>query len=117
MYGSLVERLRERIARGEVQPIPHATAEELGDFHAKPNECHSNVARWCREHPGHRPVIGWLITSGAMFDKHSIVDRGGAAGLFDITPMSDRRTSDFLAHEGTRAEFDAEPNHFVAVNI
>jgi hypothetical protein len=37
------------------------------------HDCHGNVARWIEENPSCQAMRGWLITSGAVFDKHSLV--------------------------------------------
>ncbi len=98
---------------GPMRKVRHARATELAGFTAIRNECHVNVQHWCQEHPGHKCVRGWLVTGGAIFDKHSVVDLG-AGGLLDITPMSDRAFSEFLPHDGSEREFDTLPNQIIA---
>lgn len=110
---SFGDRLLKRKRHGESCIVPHATPSDLNGFHAERSRCHENVIRWCSENPDHRPVRGWLITSGAVFDKHSIIDRG-PAGLLDITPLVDRAYTEFLIHDGTQEEFDTLPNQVIA---
>lgn len=101
---------------GECRVVPHATASDLGDFQPERSKCHDNVDRWCDENPDDKPLRGWLVTSGTIFDKHSVVNRG-PAGLLDITPIPDRQYSDFLIHHGTQEEFDSWPNQIIAVDV
>jgi hypothetical protein len=113
---ALGDRLLKRIHSGESHIVPHATPSDLRDFQAERSKCHDNVNRWCREHSVDTPVRGWLVTSGSVFDKHSIIRRG-SSGLLDITPLSDRDYSIFLIHEGSQKEFDALPNQVIAIDI
>jgi hypothetical protein len=106
--------LRERLKRGEVERVLHATAKDLNGFQAEASKCHENVNRWCAQNPGHQPVRGWIITS-TLFDKHSVVDRG-AEGLLDITPLRDRSHTDFLRHVGTEEEFARLPHQVIAID-
>lgn len=106
--------LLKRLGSGEALTVPHATNADLGAFQAERSKCHENVDRWCREHPAHTPVRGWIITSGAIFDKHSVINRG-REGLLDITPLDGRSSSTFLVHHGSQEEFDALPGQVMTL--
>ena len=108
----LAAQLLARMKSGEPVKVPHATAKDLNGFEPQRSKCHENVDRWCREHPGQRPLRGWLITS-TVFDRHSIVDRG-AAGLLDVTPLA---FSYFLPHEGSEDEFAKLPHQVIALDL
>ncbi len=112
----LADRLLKRMRRGECRMVRHAVASDLRGFHTDPSKCHENVDRWCRENPSDKPVRGWLVTGGFVFDRHSVIDRG-PAGLLDITPLPDRTYSDFLIHDGSQEEFNTLPNQVVAVGV
>jgi hypothetical protein len=82
----------------------------------EPNACHVNVEQWIKENPQHRPVRGWLITSGFVFDRHSLIaDERGE--LFDITPIQQPYRPPFLVHPGNEAEFMALPAQIILVEI
>jgi hypothetical protein len=66
-----------------------------------PNHSHENVNRWVSEHPGSRPVRGWLVSAGFLYDAHSIVTDGGET--FDITPLA--YICPFIPHAGPEEEF------------
>jgi len=116
----LMDALREVKRKGEAQQLQVATTGELDGFQGEFNKCHENVARWCTTHPEHKPLRGWLITSGVLFDKHSVVDTGKEGKLLDVTPRRDDVQSnrpiyrEFMAFRGTQEEFDAAPGQ---VNI
>lgn len=112
MDNCLAQRLRELIALGNVRTVAYATEQELDDFLAEPNACHSNVDRWCQLHPGHRRMRGWLITGTGLLDKHSVVDRG-SEGLVDITPISGRSERKFLVDDTDPANFDLLQNQII----
>ena len=103
------EQLLQSIQHGRNLVVPHATRENLAGFGAVPSDCHENVRRWCLIHADHRPLRGWAITSGFVYDKHSVVDCGGVR-IIDITPMTDRPHTEFLTFSGAQAEFEALPN-------
>ena len=66
------------------------------------NQCHENVARWVAENPECAAVRGWLVTSGFLFDKHSLV-RSADGSLFDITPL--KVPTPFIEHPGDHGGF------------
>jgi hypothetical protein len=66
------------------------------------NQCHENVARWISENPDCTAVRGWLVTSGFLLDKHSLV-RSAGGSLFDITPL--QVPTPFIEHPGGDDEF------------
>jgi hypothetical protein len=116
MNSALPDRLIQRMKAGECLKVPHAIASDLREFNSARSKCHENVNRWCKENPGHKPARGWLITGTAVFDKHSVVDRG-PGGLLDITPLDDRSYSYFLPHDETQDEFEKLPNQVIAPGI
>jgi hypothetical protein len=115
-WNLLANRLLKLRRSGESLIVPHALSSDLKGFRAERSKCHDNANRWCLENPDHKVVRGWLITSGTVFDKHSVIDRG-AAGLMDITPLPDRTFSEFLIHEGTQEEFEGLPNQLIAIDL
>ncbi len=117
-YSVLADQLLRRAKHGEARCVPLASTSDLQGFEGQPWKCHDNVNRWCEANLHHRPARGWLVTTtegGALFDKHSVVDRG-PLGLLDITPLRDRSQSEFLAYEGTQEEFDNLPDQVVAID-
>jgi hypothetical protein len=117
-YDVLANDLLRRLKEGEVQRVEHASTADLQGFQSEFGKCHDNVARWCALHPDHKPARGWIVTGnagGALFDKHSLIDRG-PAGLLEITPLRGRSNTMFLIHHGTQEEFDNLPNQVVAVD-
>ena len=82
----------------------------------QPNACHTNVEDWIKENPQHKPVQGWLVTSGFLLDAHSVVaDDSGT--LFDITPVQTPWRPPFLPHLGNDAEFKELPARIHLVQI
>jgi hypothetical protein len=106
---NLAGRLFSRLKRGQSITILHATAGDLGSFVSERSKCHENVERWCSQNRAHKPLRGWLVTSDAVFDRHSVVDRGPAAPL-DITPLDGRPSRLFLAHDESDGQFESLSN-------
>jgi hypothetical protein len=112
MNSPLGNRLLARMKAGETLSVRHATADDLLGFAAERWDCHNNVKRWCKEHPGDHRAMGWIISGGCVLDRHSVVDCG-PKGLIDITPVLDRQDTLFLLHEGRPEEFDTLPNQVI----
>lgn len=108
----MVDVLAQRLARGEARLVRRATDHDLCGFIAERSRCHKNVDRWCRLHPKHRVVRGWLVTSSYVLDRHSLVDIG-EIDLMDITPMPDEASRLFLPHDGGCDEFETLPNQLI----
>lgn len=76
------------------------------------NDCHGNVDRWVRQHPGDRALRGWLVfdnflmTRVCRFNAHSVVEAADGS-LFDLTPSKASRRYPFLRHVGRDGEFTA----------
>jgi hypothetical protein len=103
--------LRRRALSAKLVPFRevHFTSGE-----PQPNACHVNVEQWVKENPQHRPVRGWLVTSGVVFDRHSLIaDERGE--LFDITPIALPHRPPFLRYEGSEDEFNAIPAQIIVV--
>jgi hypothetical protein len=116
MGRDLPDRLLKRLRRGESRQVRDASASDLGQFQAERSKYHDNVRRWCRDDPNDIPIKGWLVMGtvhGAIFDKHSVINRG-QTGLLDITPLPDRVYTTFLIHEGGQEEYDSFPNQVIA---
>jgi hypothetical protein len=78
------------------------------------HQCHENVARWVAENPNCKAVRGWLVTSGFLLDKHTLV-RSADGALFDVTPL--QVSTPFIEHPGNDLEFSAFNNqlHLIVV--
>lgn len=92
-----------------------ATEKELNGFKAIRSRCHENVDRWCRLHPGHVPVRGWL-NSGGILDRHSVVDPGDGT-LLDISPRRDAAQLPFLLHDTEDGPFDTLPHQVIVTRL
>jgi hypothetical protein len=96
--------LRHRAPAAKFVPFREVQFQDGAEPQA--NACHVNVERWVTENPQHKAVRGWLVTSGFLLDRHSvIVDEHGE--LFDITPIALPYRPPFLS--GSEAEFNASP--------
>lgn len=92
------------------KPVPFREV-RLKSGAPKPNACHENVDQWVKENPRHRAIRGWLVTSGFIFDRHSLIaDERGE--WFDITPIQPYRPP-FLIHLGNEEEFMALPAQII----
>jgi hypothetical protein len=86
MNSRLAEHLRQRVNRGEARSV--RICKDSAGFKPEITECHARVDKWVETHPGHKPIRGWAVTRtsmGLIFDRHSLVDIGGA-DLVDIDP-------------------------------
>lgn len=99
-FPATIEAMRSRV------PAASRVAFRSVSFRAgdKPveNQCHENVARWIAENPNCVAVRGWLVTSGFLFDKHSLV-RFADGPLFDFTPL--KTPTPFIEHPGDEDDF------------
>lgn len=111
--GRLLKQLKqlEQMKRGERRIVRHEVASD-----SDPSKCHDNVDRWCQNHPGDKPVRGWIVTGEYMFSKHSVVDQGAQNPLLDIT-LPDGAYSNFLIHGGIQEEFDKLLNVVTAIDV
>jgi hypothetical protein len=101
----LVNELRDRAS--EAAPIEFREVAYLDGAVPQFNKCHDNVKRWIAENPRCMRVRGWLVSSGAIFDKHSVVREEGR--LYDITPLRTLGTP-FLRYLGSDEGFCQIPN-------
>jgi hypothetical protein len=112
----LGDQLLRRVKRGETIKVPVAKEEDLAGLRPEFSKCHENVARWCAQHQGHKPVRGWLITSSATIVKHSVVDIGGG-DLLDVTPLYDGFPREFLRHVGSEELFASYPAEVIVIGL
>ena len=101
LYEQLTRRLLD--AGRNASGIPFRAVKFRDGTAPLAGQCHQNVTRWISENRGSRRVPGWLITSGTIFDKHSIVLDTNRK-LFDITPLN--CPTPFVPHPGDMHEFD-----------
>ena len=101
----IFDRLRSRAPAAS--HVPFRFVSFRGGDKPLQNKCHENVARWITENPNHLAVRGWLVTSGFLCDKHSVVQSADGA-LFDITPL--QVPTPFIKHPGDDNEFSALNN-------
>ncbi len=99
----LAQSLYER--RGEAVVVPYEDRSD-NQFQPAQNDCHRNVEAWCRLHPSHRPVRGWLVFDYSeqrryRFISHSLVE-DEEGHRFDITAYTGHP---FLEFEGIEEEF------------
>jgi hypothetical protein len=97
----LLDELRARA--DEATSVPYKAVKFTVGF-PYPHACHLNVKAWVAENPGAKRVRGWLVTSGTIFDKHSVVEENGEH--YDITPSNAPGTP-FLPYTGSDADFCA----------
>jgi hypothetical protein len=97
---SIFDRLRLRAP--EARYVPFRSVSFQGGNKPSLNKCHENVARWIAENPDHIAARGWLVTSGFLFDKHTVV-RSPDGTLFDITPL--QVPTPFIEHPADDNEF------------
>ena len=91
--------------------VPFQTV-AIADWSPKVAECHENVDRWVREHPGYQAVRGWvtyrpLPGGGVQLTAHSVL-RGPNGALLDITPLGNeaaRCGMSFVEHTGEDGVF------------
>jgi hypothetical protein len=108
--------LEEHHASLSAKLVPLRVVQFKGGRQPQPNACHGNVEQWAKQNPQHRPVRGWLITSGFVFDRHSLLaDERGE--LFDITPIQQPYRPPFLTHPGNEDEFMALPAQIILIEI
>jgi hypothetical protein len=107
-YTAYFQQLLERVNSAVTVPFREV---QLNGGAPKLNDCHGNVDRYVKNHPGAKAVRGWLFwpPNGAgqyNFMAHSGVDEDGQ--LVDITPL-DRNTPReglvFLKHLGAEEDF------------
>lgn len=79
---TIVREVWMKLAAGDAIAISPGPDEITREW--KLNQCHANVAAWVAKNPGHRAVLGWLITGNICAVLHSVVDTGEA--ILDITP-------------------------------
>ena len=103
----LAHRLYERRDQAIVVPCGDCSS---ADFQPVEQDCHGNVEVWCKAHPGHKPVRGWLVFERysrpgfCRFIAHSVVeDEQGQ--LFDPTPTRASRRHPFVRDESVEEEF------------
>ncbi|WP_157379453.1 hypothetical protein [Burkholderia ubonensis] len=86
------------------------TGDYANDHVDRRGKCHENVAQWLGEHPGDRPVRGWLIDQSQVqygfieFLAHSVVVAAGG-GLMDVTLGANDPDYKFLRDERPDDEF------------
>jgi hypothetical protein len=103
----LARRLYDRRQEAVVVPFRNCSSEA---FQPAEQDCHRNVDLWCKGHPSHMPVRGWVIfevyspLGFCRFISHSVVeDEDGV--LFDITPTRASKRYPFLNDEMTEEEY------------
>jgi hypothetical protein len=103
----LARRLYDRRQQAVVVPFRNCSSEA---FQPVEQDCHRNVDLWCKDHPSHTPVHGWVVFEVytplglCRFIPHSVVeDEHGF--LFDITPSRASRRYPFLKDELTEEEY------------
>jgi hypothetical protein len=101
---ALYASLRQRTPTAKL--VPFREVQFKDGTRPQPNACHLNVEQWIKENPQHRPVRGWLVTSGFLLDRHSVV-AGERGEFFDITPVSVTHRPPFIW--GSEAEFNTSP--------
>ena len=104
------EYSRRLIARlSEAVIVPPARV-SLGAWLPAENDCHANVATWCRNTQGFQIVRGWLYFDMAnlmpivLFNAHSVV-RNERGELWDITPTKATSPYPFLIAEESEEEY------------
>jgi hypothetical protein len=103
----LAQQLYER--RHQAIPVPFRDCAGP-DFAPIPQACHANVDEWCKNHPKHRAIRGWLVHESWLplgfcrFAPHSVaLDENGE--LFDLTPPRAAPRYPFLRNHLTDEEF------------
>jgi hypothetical protein len=73
----------------------------------KERDCHNNVDRYVREHPGTAAVRGWIVDYvspgvSTTYTAHSVVRSADDRSLFDITPLpeNEMQRGNFIRHPG-----------------
>jgi hypothetical protein len=99
----------------EPSSVRRVTEEERQGVTFERNGCHRNVARWL-EMPGHehhRPCRGYIITSGFLADKHSVVET--ETELLEATPFDNGYMPVFHRFMGSEDEFWKAPIQTIVI--
>lgn len=110
---------RER--RGQAVAIEFRAVTFANGERPQPRRCHANVKRWVAEGSHRQRVRGWLIISGYIYLRHSVVQGGGS--IYDITPqdtldgtpsnLTQQPSRLFLPYKGSHAAFCSLENIWV----
>ena len=97
---SLAKSLYERRHLAAQVPVEDRADDQFAPIRG---DCHVNVDKWCRLHPGHRPVRGWLVIEMIPFRRfhfiaHSVV-KDLAGRRFDVTPQQAFTKHPFIEDE------------------
>jgi hypothetical protein len=103
----LARRLYDRRQEAVVVPFRNCSSEA---FQPAEQDCHRNVDLWCKAHPSHVPVRGWVVFEVytllglCRFVPHSVVGDEDRI-LFDLTPSRASRRYPFLKDELIEEEY------------
>jgi hypothetical protein len=103
----IISRLRSALPRARLIPFREVI---LTTGMPLPTKCHVNVDTWVVANPADRAIRGWLVTSGVVMDRHSVV-LGEDGYMFDITPLAVQ--TPFFPHPGSDEEFAGLPPQII----